>query len=310
MTPQESLSREIIDAFDNVNGRHPGFRPAHAKGILLSGEFTPAPEAAGLTSAPHVQRPSTRVWVRFSDFAGVPNIPDNSQNAAPRGIAIRFHLADHVHTDITAHSADGFPARTAEEFLGFLRAVANPPSIPDYLAAHPAALAFVQIPKPAPVSFATESYFAVNALRFTSQAGVSRFGRYRIRPAGGPAYLEAETAAAASSEYLFEELRSRIEKGPVEMQIVVQLAADADLVDDATVQWPADRPEVAFGTLRLTAVVPQNAEEQRHIIFDPIPRVEGIDLSGDPLLQPRADVYLMSGRRRRADGAVQAASGS
>ncbi len=45
-----SLSHEIIDAFDKVDGGiHPGFRPAHAKGILLTGGFTPPPEAASLT---------------------------------------------------------------------------------------------------------------------------------------------------------------------------------------------------------------------------------------------------------------------
>ena len=45
-----------------------------------------------------------------------------------------------------------------------------------------------------------------------------------------------------------------------------------------------------------------NDGEQQHIIFDPIPRVDGIEPSDDPLLDPRATVYLMSGRRRRADG--------
>jgi len=58
-----------------------------------------------------------------------------------------------------------------------------------------------------------------------------------------------------------------------------------------------------FGTIELTSVMPDNDAEQRHIIFDPIPRVDGIEPSEDPLLDPRAAVYLMSGRRRRAQGA-------
>src|SRR6185437_12505793 len=45
--------------------------------------------------------------------------------ASPRGFAIRFHLAEHVHTDIVAHSHDGFPTRTAEEFVELLRAIGN-----------------------------------------------------------------------------------------------------------------------------------------------------------------------------------------
>jgi catalase len=54
-----------------------------------------------------------------------------------------------------------------------------------------------------------------------------------------------------------------------------------------------------LGTLPINGVVPDNEAEHRHIIFDPIPRLDGIAPSGDPLLVPRADLYLMSGRRRR-----------
>jgi catalase len=66
------------------------------------------------------------------------------------------------------------------------------------------------------------------------------------------------------------------------------------------VHWPKDRPEAAFGIIELTQVMPNNDAEQRHIIFDPIPRVDGIEPSGDPLLDPRAAIYLASGRRRRS----------
>jgi catalase len=55
-----------------------------------------------------------------------------------------------------------------------------------------------------------------------------------------------------------------------------------------------------LGTIALTAPVPENAHEQQWTIFDPIPRVDGIDASDDPLLELRAAVYLISGRRRRA----------
>jgi len=120
-----SLSHEIIEAFDKVDGGiHPGFRPAHAKGILLTGGFTPSPEAASLTRAPHLHRDSTPVRGRFSNFAGIPTIAyDDPQGAGPRGLAVRFHLEEHVHTDIVGHSVDNFPARTAEGLLEFLNAL-------------------------------------------------------------------------------------------------------------------------------------------------------------------------------------------
>jgi len=49
----------------------------------------------------------------------------------------------------------------------------------------------------------------------------------------------------------------------------------------------------------VTEPVTDNAHEQKHIIFEPIPRVEGIDPSEDPLIELRAAIYLLSGRRRR-----------
>src|ERR1051325_1581933 len=113
--PASAMAREVLQVFDDLNGTQPGFRPVHAKGILISGRFTPSPDARALTRAPHLKQQSTPVTVRFSDTTGLPNIPDNDPNASPRGIAIRFHLAEHVHTDIIAHSVDGFPVRTVEE---------------------------------------------------------------------------------------------------------------------------------------------------------------------------------------------------
>lgn len=304
-----ALSREVIETFDKANGGvHPGFRPAHAKGILLTGVFTPAPEAASLTRAPHLHRNSTPVTVRFSNFAGIPTVADNDpQGAGPRGFAVRFHLGEHVHTDIIGHSVDSFPARTAEGLLEFLNALIatdpagpHPNAIEQFLGVHPAAARFVQIPKPIPTSFARESFFAVCAFKFTNADGRSRYGRYRVLSAARNEYLGETEAAARGPDFLFDEIKERVAKEPVQFRIAVQLAQDGDIVDDATVRWPEERPQLAFGEISLQEIAPNNASEQQHIIFDPIPRVDGIEASADPLFEPRANIYLMSGRRRRA----------
>src|SRR3979411_855673 len=119
----QALAEQLLDVLDTLAGVHPGFRPAHAKGLMCSGTFAPSPEAAKLTRAPHASRPISPVTVRYSNSTGVPTIPDNHpQRSRPRGIAGRFHLGAHVHTDIVAHSTNGFPVHTGEEFLEFLRA--------------------------------------------------------------------------------------------------------------------------------------------------------------------------------------------
>jgi catalase len=301
-----ALSQDLIREFDTIFGLHPGFRPAHARGTMLAGTFTPTPEAASLTRAPHITRESTPVTARFSSSTGIPLLPDNDPNANPRGLAVRFHLAEHVHTDIVSHSTDGFPTRTGQEFLEFLRALASsgpetpsPKPIEIFLGSHPAALAFVQTPKPSPSSFAKETYFGVTAMRFTDKEGVSRYGRYRIVPDAGVEHLAPEVTQGKDPNFLFDELNDRIAAGPISFQVLVQVANEGDVVDDATVHWPEDRPLVRLGQIVLSAPVPDNAREQKKIIFDPIPRVDGIEASADPLLELRAAVYLISGRRRR-----------
>jgi catalase len=306
-----SLSRDLLQQFDTIFGLHPGFRPAHAKGLMLNGRFSPSREAASLTRAPHATRPATPVVVRFSNSTGLPAVPDNDPNANPRGMAIRFVLGDHLHTDIICHSTDGFPTRTGQDFLEFLAAAASSSkaALETFLGSHPAALAFVKTPKPTPSSFARERYFGVTAMRFIAADGTSRFGRYQIAPDAGVDHLNDAAAATRDPNFLFEELSARIAKGPIGFRILVQVAQEGDIVDDATIHWPEDRHLIELGRLQLTGVVAANEQEQQKVIFDPIPRVDGIEPSGDPLLELRAAVYLLSGRRRRQASAVHGSSG-
>lgn len=307
-----ALANRLLAQFDGIFGQHPGFRAAHAKGAMLQGIFTPAEEAKSLSRAPHFRRESTPVTVRFSNSTGVPIIPDNDPKANPRGIAIRFHLEDRVHTDIVAHSTDGFPTHTGDEFLEFLQALVatdfskpSPNPFEQFLGAHPAALAFVQTPKPAPSSFARETYFGVTAMKFSNEAWAARYGRYRIVPVAGNDHLSDEAVAAKSPSFLFDELEQRIAAGEIKFRVLVQLADEGDEVNDATIHWPAERELLELGTIVLTAPVVNDAAEQQHIIFDPIPRVDGIEPSADPLLELRAAIYLISGRRRRAAPPVE-----
>jgi catalase len=300
-----ALAQDLLQQFDTIFGLHPGFRPAHAKGIMFTGTFQPTPAAASLTRAPHMNRESTPVSIRFSNGTGIPLIPDNDPNARPHGCGVRFHLADRVHTDIIAHSTNAFPTRTGQEFLEFLRALAaSDPSklagspLEAFLGSHPKALAFVQAPKPSPSSFAREQFFAITAMRFTNKDGQSRHGRFRIVPEAGVDHLSDAATAAKSATFLFDEVKDRVGKAPIAFRVVVQLPNAGD---------PVDRALLDVGKISLTAPVADDAHEQQWTIFDPIPRVDGIDASDDPLLELRAAIYLMSGRRRRAAGQSDAA---
>ena len=274
---------------------------------MLDGTFTPNPKAKELSTAPHFNNPSTPVTLRFSNSTGIPQIPDTDPSANPRGLGIRFNLGARVHTDIIAHSTPFFPTRTGAGFLEMLRAIAaSPPGTPSpspiekFLGANPAALAFVQAPKPAPSSFAREAFYAVNALKFVNVDGKSTYFRYRILPAVGEDYLDEAATKEKDPDFLFEELQKRVADETVTFRVMAQLAEEGDEVNDATVHWPESRRIVELGIVKVGAVLPDNATEQKRIIYDPIPRVEGIETSDDPLLEMRAAVYLISGKERRA----------
>lgn len=274
---------------------------------MLDGTFTPTPKAKELSTAPHFNNPSTPVTLRFSNSTGLPQIPDTDPSANPRGIGIRFNLAAHVHTDIVAHSTPFFPTRTGAEFLELLKAIStSPPGTPSpsplekFLGANPAALAFVQAPKPAPSSFAREAFYALQALKFVNANGKSTYFRYRILPAAGEDHLDEATTKEKGPDFLYEELQRRVAEETVSFRVVAQLAEEGDEINDTTVHWPESRSLVELGTVKVGKVLSDNAKEQKQIIYDPIPRVQGIEPSDDPLLEMRAAVYLISGRERRA----------
>ncbi|KAL1612067.1 hypothetical protein SLS60_000290 [Paraconiothyrium brasiliense] len=309
-------SKGLVDALRGAQGPNvsKSFRPAHAKGHLLTGTFTPTSHASALSKAPHFTLPSTPITVRFSSSTGLPSIPDTDPTSNPRGIAIRFHLPSGAdgrrrHTDIIAHSTRYFPTRTGAEFLELLQALgAGGDAVPKFLGTHPETVRFLQDPKPSPVSFGTERYFGVNAFVFTNAEGKETFVRYRVEPVEGVQTVGAGELASRGENYLFEELGPRLEKGPVVFKLSVQIAAEGDKTDDATMLWPEEREVVELGVVRVekTKGEEESLKEQKDVIFDPIPRVEGVDASGDPLLDVRANVYLISGKQRREAEVVKA----
>ena len=164
------------------------------------------------------------------------------------------------------------------------------------------------MPKPIPRSFATQKFFAVTAFKFTSAAGKSQFGRFQMVPEAAVAVLTPDEAARKPADFLAAELSERLAAGPVKFTIRVQLAEPGDEVADSTSIWPEGRKQLKFGTLTLEKRVDELGPEERKIIFDPVPRVDGIDSAGDPLTDVRSDLYLLSGRRRRERRGLAGAS--
>ena len=301
-----SVAQQTVDTLDQLSGGpHAGNRANHAKGVIAGGIFTPSPQAATISKAPHFKR-AVGVTVRYSTGTGVPTIPDTNPNSRPFGMAIRFALPGGSYTDMVGISYKGFPVSNPEDFLGLLSAVARsrksedrPSPIEEFLGAHPAALAFVQAPKPMPASFATQSFYGVNAFEFTNKQGKSVFGRYQIVPVDGDQTLTEQQLAELGPNYLMEELAQRVASKPAKYKVLLQVADKDDVIDDPTVVWPADRQLVELGTLIINRVVPDAKDIEKKLAYNPLILPDGIKPSNDPVLLYRPVVYAVSVGRRQ-----------
>jgi catalase len=305
--PAASLPQQIADAIVKLNGGiHTGFRFMHAKGIVVSGTFTPSKEAKSLSSAAHFGGPPVPVTVRFSDGTGIPNIPDTDPRGGPRGIAVRFNIPGGGFTDIVSVSHNGFVVGTGEDFLTLFTAIAasgpdapHPNPVETFLGSHPLAAKFLQESSALPKSFATQAYFSNNAFVLVDGSGKKQAVRYQIEPAAGVAYLDSAAAAKAGENYLFDDLEKRMSRGPVVFVLYAQLAKAGDQTKDGSMVWPADRKRVPLGTIRLTKVEPRQEELQRSLQFNPTFLVKGIELSDDPMVPLRSAVYALSVAHRK-----------
>jgi catalase len=297
----DQLAEDVVDAINDISGRHAGHRAAHAKGTLLRGTFTGAD--AGLTTAAHMGEGSVPVTARVSNGGGDPGIPDYAKEG--RGLAVKFYLPDGSKTDIVALSLPCFFARTPEDFLAFTRARKPDPETgePDFekvgawLGEHPEAGPAIQAALSAdpPESYATVVYNSIHAFRWTAPDGTERWVRYRFEPEAGESSLSPEEAKKRGRDYLQEEILAR---DSAAFRLVVVIAGDGDDVNDPTVAWPEDRERVEVGRLELTGPDTEREQGDDILVFDPTRVTAGIELSDDQILRFRPRAYAASVTRR------------
>jgi catalase len=298
-TPQK-----MVDALYSAFGDNHS-RAVHAKGIMATGTFQPDLGGARLSKAAIFARGSLPILVRFSNFTGIPTIPDTIGDANPRGLAIKFQMADGSSADVIAHSFNGFPTATTEEFRQLLLAIGSsgadatkPTALDAFLTTHPIAKTFLTTQKPFPKSYATLSYFGVNSFRFTESNEHEFFVRYRFVPVDGEGFLSKEALTAAGPNYLQTELPARLAKMPIAFTWYAQIAEAADVIGDPSIAWPESRQLVKLGTVRIDRIVPDPVTTDKGTLFLPLNVPAGIE-PADPMLSIRQGAYPLSFKHRQ-----------
>lgn len=296
--PVKETPLSMVNALHTAFGEHHA-RAVHTKGTIFEGTFTPAPDARAIVKTPIFIGGSLPVIARFSDFAGMPELPDNDDGASPAGLGIKIKAVDGDDFDIESNQHRDFIVKTFDEFAVFLRAVGStkpdtphPNPVEQFLATHPHAKKFLGS-RTYPISFAQAKYFGVNAVKFTNAKGKSVFVRYQFVPQADEHYLTPEERKAQSVNYLQDEIVQRVAKGPVVFDWYAQIAAGSDAVDDPSVAWPDSRKCVKLGTFVLQRQPGDLQTVDRTLLFLPGQPHAGVE-AADPMLVLRNTAYPIS----------------
>lgn len=145
-----------------------------------------------------------------------------------------------------------------------------------------------------PESYTTATYHAVNAFVLTAADGSTRSARLFWEPVNGI----WSAPDGATGNFLRDGLKDRVDDGRAEFVLRMQLAEQGDNPADPTRPWPVRRPRIVLGNLRLTALAEDPYYGCELLSFDPVPKIDGIAPSADPILLERGQVYPLSYTRR------------
>ena len=289
---------ELVDAIGKAAGSYPGHRAAHAKGVALTGTFTPSEAAKTMTRAAHFAGDPLRVTVRFSNGAANPESNDAGIGEG-RGMATKFYLPDGTTTDIVGISIPVFFVRTPEEFLEFTLARADSfDKVGEFIGSHPSTAQAVQQIAPTlipPRSYATIPYNSLHAYRLTNADGEQRWVRWRWVPEGDVEWLPEEEREGKDRDYLQKEILERL---PVRFTLIARIGADDAPTDDPTAAWPEDGETVEMGDVEITGPETEREQGDDVMVMDPTRVTDGIELSDDPILNVRRHAYAVSVERR------------
>ena len=296
----------IVGAQFAVAGNHKGVRASGAKGVCVKGAFTPSPEAASLTKAPHFAKP-TPMTARFSMGGGNPNISDKTKPTT-RGFAMDF---EDVSGPMTFYfvTAPVFSAKTPRQLLDFVTVrlpgpdgkAPDPEKIRAFASANPETTrqaAWLNA-RPVPASFAGVDYWGVQAYTLTSAAGQATVVKLKAVAGAGQLGLSDEDLKAKPDSFYADELKERLSKGPVTFDFVAIVGEPGDPTNDSTAMWPEEaRKTVKLGSIAITALEANRVCDEKN--SDPVINLpEGVaGPANDPMFEIRSPAYAISRSRR------------
>jgi len=308
-SPRALSPAAMINTFEVVNGKAPGFRRNHAKGVCVSGYFEGNGRGVAFSKAAVFRAGRVPVLGRFALAAGQPYVADAPHTV--RSMALLFKLPDGEEWRSGMNNIPVFVVNSAQAFRSLLLASAPDAATgkPDaakmsaFLASHPESARALSLIRAQTVSsgFENSAFNSLNTFRFINAAGAVIPVRWSMQPAQPFQPVGAPSAGKLGTNYIFDSLIASVHAAPLQWHLIITLAQPGDPTDDATLPWPADRQHVDVGTLTIDRVESEDTSPARDLNFDPLVLPIGIAGSDDPLLSARSAAYAESFTRREGE---------
>ena len=301
MAQQKVQANDLVELFEKMSGKHPGYRKAHAKGLCASGTFIPSQESGPFSSSALLSSGDLPVTLRFSLGGGNPNADERAPGT--RGMGMQISLPDGLHM-FTGNNFPVFGGKDPDTFYGFLKTLLpdesgkrDPAKTIAYIKANPsvAAHAAWQQAAQTPASYANTEFFGLHTFYFDPVAGDRVKFRWNLVPDLGVKTLSKEQAATLPEVFLAETMSRQLKEQKVSYSLQVSLGEAQDTDTDPSVQWPVERPVVTLGKVVLNAA---GGEACDPLNFDPNIMSAGFAPSADPILRMRSPAYAISFGKR------------
>ena len=299
LRPDALTPSGFADGFEQVYGRHDGFRRNHAKGLSAAGSFASNGAGAAICRAAVFQHGDVPVIGRFSLSGGLPDQADKPGTVRGLGLLLQVNGQQWRTAMVNIPVfLDSTPQAFYERMLVSKprpdTGKPDPQKTAAFLDRHPETVAAMKIVKQSPptAGFADSTFYGLNAFYFTNSAGVTVPVRWSVVPQDDSGALAPPSALG--KDYLFDELIRTVAQRPLNWRLVLTIGAPGDPTNDATKPWPQSRRSIDAGTITITAVQTEDAGNARDINFDPLVLPDGITASDDPLPAARSAVYSRS----------------
>jgi catalase len=306
LTPHRLTPADMVNTFEQLNGKHPGFRRNHAKGVDVTGYFESNGQGQSLSKAEVFRQGRLPIVGRFALAGGQPFAADTPTTV--RSLAILFKLPDGEEWRTGMINIPVFLVNNPQDFHAFLIVSSPDPktgkvdsaAMGAFLAKHPETAAALKVIGSHPFSsgFGDSPYYGLNAFRFVNEKGEVTPVRWWIKP---DQTFESNKSAEADKNYLFDALIAQIHSAPLRWHLMITVGQPGDPTAQASTEWPADRKQVDVGTIIINSIESEDTSPTRNITFDPLVLPAGISPSDDPLLSARSATYSQSFRRREGE---------